>query len=348
MTTAVARRRPGHRGFTLVELLVVIAIIGVLVALLLPAVQAAREAARRMSCTNNEKNIGLACLSFEQANKHLPVTINQWGYREERDIKNMPLSPPGGKLGISNGGPGYSGKGWIVDVLPYLEQQAMYEGMSPGFVGDFEVRFAGRGMGLRVVRENYVNRQLPVLSCPSDPSAVTSTKMYFWPNVEVATTSYKGCIGDSLLTAVSEPPGRTDSPFPGLGSPNCHNTADCSGLIFRNTQYMPIKLATATDGVSGTFLAGEGVVSQDYHSAAYFSDGDWATCGIPLNYFIQSEDETQIIARWYEVRGYKSLHPGGANLVMADASVHFISESIESTTYRALATRNGGETASAP
>jgi prepilin-type N-terminal cleavage/methylation domain-containing protein len=334
-------------GFTLVELLVVIAIIGVLIALLLPAVQAAREAARRITCSNNLKNIGLACLNFEGVNKHLPVTVNRRPSFEERDIDGNRLGPPDGLLATKNGGPGYSGKGWIVDILPHIEEQAMYDGMKPGFKGDFSLHptLGGTGMGLKAIR-SYVNRQLPLLTCPSDESAKPSLRLYWWENVEVATTSYKGCIGDSLLTPVSEPPGRTDSPFPGLGSPNCHNTAACNGLIYRNTYFAPITLESITDGQSNTILAGEGVVSQDYHSAAYFSDGDWATCGIPLNYFIVPDDEAVIVPRWYECRGYKSYHMGGAQFVMGDGSVQYLVENIDSLVYRGVATRNGGETVS--
>src|SRR3954468_23359137 len=102
-----------RNAFTLVELLVVIAIIGILVALLLPAIQAAREAARRMSCSNNLHNIGLACLNFCDTSKHLPVSIGQWAEDFNRD-KSQWLGPSGGKMKVSNGGPGYNGKGWIV------------------------------------------------------------------------------------------------------------------------------------------------------------------------------------------------------------------------------------------
>ncbi len=341
---------PHRKAFTLVELLVVIAIIGILVALLLPAIQAAREAARRMGCANNLHNIGLACLNYEQNQKHLPITVNRRPSFEERDIEGNRLGPPGGLLSIGNGGTGYSGKGWIVDILPYLEEQAMYDGMKPGFKGDwsFHPKFGGTGMGLKSVRP-HVERQLPVLSCPSDESARPKDDLYYWQGAFVATTSYKGCIGDSLLTQESEPPGLTGeagngtAPFGVVGSPNCHNTADCNGLIFRNTYFRPVKLSKVTDGLSNTIMAGEGVVAQDLHSAAYFSDGDWATCGIPMNFFIYPEVESELTANWYKARGYKSLHPGGAQFVMADGSVHFIPENIDTLVYRALATRNGGE-----
>jgi prepilin-type processing-associated H-X9-DG protein len=321
----------------------VIAIIGILVALLLPAVQAAREAARRMGCSNNLHNIGLAVLNYEHTNKHLPITIHQWNW-EEQDIHGNKLAPPGGSRDSSKGGPGYSGKGWIVDILPDLEEQALYDGMKPGFVGDFNKSFGGGGMGLREIRTNYIGKQLPVLTCPSDGDAKPSDRFWYWEGIQTAATSYKGCIGDSMIS-IDSVPGSTNTTLGDTGSPDCHNTVDCNGLFYRNTAFRPVTVSKITDGLSNTFMVGEGVVSQDFHSAAYFCDGDWATCGIPLNYFIlDAADEKEIREdRWFETRGYKSLHPGGSQFVMADGSVQFINESIDSNIYRGLATRDGGE-----
>ena len=118
--------RHNRRGFTLVELLVVIAIIGVLVALLLPAVQAAREAARRSSCSNNLHNIELAALnSADTRQGKLPSSIHQWA--EDFELDGTWFGPPNGTNFPGNGGPGFMGKGWIVDIMPQLEMQAAYQ-----------------------------------------------------------------------------------------------------------------------------------------------------------------------------------------------------------------------------
>ena len=94
-------------------------------------------------------------------------------------------------------------------------------------------------------------------------------------------------------------------------------------------------------------MVGENVVSQDFHSTAFFSDGDWATCGIPLNYFIVDATLDELkVQRWYETRGFKSLHPGGAHFVMVDGSVQFVGEDIATFAYRGFSTRDGGEVVS--
>jgi prepilin-type N-terminal cleavage/methylation domain-containing protein len=343
-----------RHAFTLVELLVVIAIIGILVALLLPAVQAAREAARRIKCSNNLHNIGLACVNYHDSTKHLPVSISQWA--EDFNRNHVWIGPSsGGKMDVANGGPGYNGKGWIVDILPAMEETVLYDSIMKA-LKDFPGQFpqpitgpGGNGMAASTIR-SLLATQLSWLSCPSDPSARPSTQQWYWTvtggKVTIATTSYKGCMGDSVITSTGSG-GPLDTPFPNLGStPDCHNTADCNGLIWRATYFNPINFKKVTDGTSKTFLVGECVVEQDYHSAAFFADGDWATCGNPLNYFIYPAEETNIKSapNWQAARGFKSLHPGGAHFVMSDGSVHFVTESIDHTIYRGLATRSGSET----
>lgn len=349
-----------NAAFTLVELLVVIAIIGILVALLLPAVQAAREAARRIQCSNNLHNIGLACLNVHDSVKHLPISINQW--MEDRHRNGTPIRPGDtkGKMHPDNGGPGYNGKSWIVDILTPMEETSLSDSIKKALedsTGAKEFRItgpaAGNGMGHPSIR-SMLEQQLPWLSCPSDPTAVSSNLQWYWrvplPPAEgrvfTATTSYKGVIGDSEINSQGAVGGR-DTPFRDLGStPDCHNTAECNGLIWRANYFYPVSLHKVTDGTSKTFMVGETVVGQDYHSAAFFADGSWATCGNPLNYFILPEDETTIKSapNWQAARGFKSLHPGGAQFVMADGSVQFINESINHETYRWLSTRDGGET----
>ncbi len=337
---SIARRS----AFTLVELLVVIAIIGVLVALLLPAVQAAREAARRMSCGNNIKNIALGVINFETARKTFPYGIH---------------------YGIGSGGPAcqvpseycnipMTGKGWMVDVLPYLEQQGMYDQMQPG-INDkksFKVKASspekGFGMGHPDSRDAMMI-QLPILTCPSDGSAGPRDNLFWWKGFEKSSSNYKGSLGSNpIVPFIGSNLWTPDNGFGLDASGNalldCHGHPNrrCNGIFWRNSYADPVELRRVTDGTSNTFLVGESIVEQDYHSAAYFSDGDWATCSIQLNFTLVTEP-SEYEAQWYNFRGFASRHPGGAQFAMVDGSVHFVVEGVDQRTYEALATKDGGE-----
>src|SRR5215213_3632277 len=243
------------------------------------AVQAAREAARRSACSNNLKQIGLAVLNSADTNKRLPISIHD----REEDFSCNPriwIGPQGGSANRTDkGGPGLLGKGWIVDILPQMEQQAMYQRLTEQLkidksFGIHPTNGTGKGLGHANVRE-IVSAQHSFLSCPSDDSAKPNPDLWYWAPVPTGVTNYKGCIGDHGVTDGIN----LNSPVPpNFGAvPDCHNTAETNGMFGRNTSIKPIELKMITDGQSNTFMVGENVVWQDYHSAAFYSDGDWAS-----------------------------------------------------------------------
>ncbi|MGI9455755.1 MAG: DUF1559 domain-containing protein, partial [Aeoliella sp.] len=308
------RLRHSVSGFTLVELLVVIAIIGILVGLLLPAVQAAREAARRMSCANKLKNIGLAVLNHHETSGHFPVSM---GYVDppEAPGKDQPCA------------------GWILQTLPQLEQQALYDRFKEGgaFEGSYFVgvcRGPREGFGLASMKNGIsvpelMREQLPILQCPTDESVTqTSTTQFQWVGCEVALTSYKGVLGDTFLgredggifsndesqypSGVYNKPGPAFKPDPR----DCHRDARCRGIFFRQSFQRPVKISKVTDGTSNTFMIGEDVPLFNRHSVAFFSNGDWCSGNIPLNFGLNEPDPESFSLAWWDAQGFRSRHPG--------------------------------------
>jgi len=204
-------------GFTLVELLVVIAIIGVLVGLLLPAVQAAREAARRMSCSNNFKQIGLGVHNYHSAYQQLPTHGTGPSYNQKRLNAN-------------------------VGILPFIEQQALWEQLSQPFQNDAGTNFQPFGYNMSsgngVMGANHTiydpwNTQVPSFRCPSDPAK---------PRNSSAFSNVGYCVGDSILRVFYDPDNGSYDP----GTER--------GVFHRGTTK---KFRDILDGLSNTIMAGE-------------------------------------------------------------------------------------------
>jgi prepilin-type processing-associated H-X9-DG protein len=179
-----------------------------------------------------------------------------------------------------------------------------------------------------------------------------SNRQWYWTfsSVYVGTGSYKGVAGDPAMSNAGciDGPRPAAAHSPDFGSfPDCHNAAECNGILWRVNYVYPVTITKVSDGTSKTTLVGESIIEQDYHSAAFFSDGDWATCGTPLNYTVVPPEESLIKPPpyWMPARGFKSNHSGGAQFVMADGSVQFISETIDHNEFRAMCTRAKADSA---
>ncbi|MHB1560703.1 MAG: DUF1559 family PulG-like putative transporter [Isosphaeraceae bacterium] len=315
-----------RRAFTLIELLVVIAIIGVLIAILLPAVQAAREAARRIQCTNNLKQIGIALHNYHDTCGAFPP-----GYLSLMD-----------RVTYRNDGPGW---GWAALAMNQMEGTPVYNSIN--FV--LNIEYPANQTARVTVLKSFL--------CPSDAwredlftvvDSTTSNTTPGAPICQVASSNYVGSVGSGDPSSLY-PWVPTDSP-PGRDNGN--------GLFFRNHS---IRIAQITDGTSQTFAVGER--SQNLSRATW--TGAVTNAAVPL-VLLQAEagldpegSGALVIAHTGEGHGpnspsglahgdqYWAMHPGGANFLFADGSVRFIKEQVGFRVFQALATRAGGEVLSA-
>ncbi|MDO4585009.1 MAG: DUF1559 domain-containing protein [Planctomycetia bacterium] len=306
-------------AFTLVELLVVIAIIGMLVGLLLPAVQQAREAARKMQCLNNMRQIVLACHNYASGNKDQFPKGNY-----DKAYGSFPV-------GVDN-------FGFLTLILPQMEQTAIYEAC------DFEQQASKLYDYNKQVTLNVV----PAYLCPSAtfPKVQTEdTGRYYNYG---AKSSYKGIHGVKRYSGQTDPDTGMEYPIPPI------KTAD-HGDLYDNGMFFwakSVSISTVRDGLSNTLMLGE-YFSQDtanhqvnahvqmtylYGSYPDTKYSIWNCRGIeyPMNYSADDSMEGNFLPLISE-------HAGGCNFARADGSASFLSQSIELYIYKNLATRNGGE-----
>ncbi len=317
-------------AFTLVELLVVIAIIGVLIALLLPAVQAAREAARRTQCINNLKNIGLAIHSHLSAQRVFPAGRLGCDTWTQDSCKGVPLE---NRVGTSA----------FVAILPYMEQQPLYDQFS---IHDFKNGpwLTVGGGGFTTWIPDYVDAigtRLSILVCPSDEAEPCCETL---PNGQVMGGGHYVSAGICAATGSYAPNLGTNGP---PHSPFTDVKSDNTGAF---VYIRSLRESEFTDGLSSTLFVGEAIETSSLNSGIVWSLAyrllSLRTTRNPINTppgkgaFLSNLHSRSLNG------AFQSQHPGGSQFLFGDGHVSLVGENIDFVTYNALATRAGGETIS--
>ncbi len=302
--------RHSRRGFTLIELLVVIAIIAVLIALLLPAVQQAREAARRTQCKNNLKQLGLALHNYHDTFLVFPPGQFQPLGTDSVDSTNRSC--------------------WMQQILPYIDQAPLFNKFAPYMAGTSPSTYATEWPGATTI--------LPALMCPSDPSG---------PKNSTAGGSNQGFHGNYSVCAGSTTFGVDGGGLKLNGMFFCYSRTSIRDATdgTSNTLLAGEILLSKDIDPSGHDLRGR--YYNEYAGQTFFSSNlpPNTTIGDKLwgNLCIHAPPKRPCATTGEYVNYSRSEHTGGAQLVLVDGSVRFFSENIDKTTFQALGSRAGGE-----
>jgi prepilin-type N-terminal cleavage/methylation domain-containing protein len=358
-----------ERGFTLVELLVVIAIIGVLVALLLPAVQSAREAARRSQCTNNIKQIVLGCQNFHDTYGTVPNIVS--------------YTPTGG--GGTTGGFG-AGWGFLPFLLPYVEQKPLFDTINfnsncccnsltqvhKAYISAFTCPSDPLGKAL------MPDRGLPTTSCNDGSGSAVFTGTLTGSTttsaglIQSRPSSYLGSFGDGFVLAdtvgysvgvsgknygcggCSEQSGSTvagpNCPTPGIG---WGGGPDHRGIWDYRNSRPPVRFAQIQDGLSNTIMIGHSSsVAAGFDMVWFTNTGSTIGTSLPINFNVAPSVQQKsfycpgcaLTNTPWRGRGFQCHHPSGVVVGMCDGSVTFVNQSINQVTFNAMGSRAGGET----
>lgn len=312
-------RRSNWRGFTLVELLVVIAIIGILVALLLPAIQAAREAARRTQCTNKLKQIGLAVLNYESARKQLPLayTPNYTGNIFKGACPGIPTT--------GNGGNGKPHHFILTFILPYLENQALFDRID---IETQDWNSPTLSALKKTINKEEVKADIADFICPSAENRPSSFTTDYFTMVNIKPDGSAGYCTMLETTGLAK---------------SKRSTERLLGLL----QDTPTSLKKCTDGLSKTFLFFESAGRPNNYDRnrrliqVMTTDYQWADDKVYAVWGNSADPDCKLttVMNCNNYQGLYSFHTNGGNELFGDGSVSFVSEDVDLDAFISLYTR---------